>query len=274
MASVLLIDGDAIVSSCGFVNETRSYVVEGDEGTIGEFQYIKEARAMAQSLGIDEEKVHKRRVPGPVANALHSFKMALYDLRDRFVGASCELYIGRPDSGKNFRYSIYPDYKGHRNADDKPLLHKEIVEYAASVHGARLVDTVEVDDMLSIRANTLAARGEEYVIAGVDKDLLQIEGYHYRLHKQTLHNVDKISALRSFYTQVLTGDSADNIPGLPGVGPKTAAKIIEACVPEAKDLYEVCLGHYLSRGLSEEEMNRNCALLYLLKHEEDEWKRP
>ena len=275
MAPVLLIDGDALVSACGFSNEVRSYVVEVATCAHADLRYLKEARAMATSLGLDDNSIFKKREAGPLANAVHGFSLAMNSLLEVFPSATeYELYIGNGTAGRNFRYDIYPEYKANRLVEDKPLQYAEIVEYAVHNYGAQLVSFVEVDDVLSIRANKLSARGREFVVVGVDKDLLQIEGLHYRLHKKELVEVDQVSALRSFYTQVLTGDTSDNVPGLRGVGDVTAKRIIEACEPTAKALYDRCLAEYLVRGKTESDMELSCELLYLLRSDEDGWKRP
>ena len=92
---------------------------------------------------------------------------------------------------------------------------------------------MEADDLVSIWA--YEAREEEvpYVIAGIDKDLKQIPGNHYNFNKQLHEFVDDDNANLNLMLQCLTGDTSDNIPGLKGIGPAKASKIL-AGVPMAR----------------------------------------
>ncbi|MDD9816698.1 MAG: hypothetical protein OXU61_00955, partial [Gammaproteobacteria bacterium] len=71
------------------------------------------------------------------------------------------------------------------------------------------------------------------VIAGIDKDLKQIPGNHYNFNKQLHEFVDDDNANLNLMLQCLTGDTSDNIPGIKGIGPAKAGKIL-AGVPMAR----------------------------------------
>ena len=85
---------------------------------------------------------------------------------------------------------------------------------------------MEADDLVAIWAHEALDRKEEYVICGIDKDLLQIPGHHYNYGKDTWKLINEEEALHNLYLQCLTGDATDNIPGLKGIGPKKAEKIL------------------------------------------------
>ena len=128
----------------------------------------------------------------------------------------------------NFRKDLYPAYKAHR----KPL-EDEIRERLAYAHNymvesydAVMADDMEADDLVSIWAYECMEDNIPYVIVGIDKDLLQIPGEHYNFVKGTHTNVDTDRANYNLMLQCLTGDSADNIPGLKGIGPKKAEGIL------------------------------------------------
>ena len=79
----------------------------------------------------------------------------------------------------------------------------------------------EADDALSIAACTLG-----HGIATIDKDLDGCPGWHYNWAKENIYYVTEVEANRFFYTQMLTGDSTDNIPGLfKRTGKKAMAKV-------------------------------------------------
>ena len=68
---------------------------------------------------------------------------------------------------------------------------------------------------------------EDTIIVSDDKDLQTIAGYHY--NKGEVIEVSEQQALKNFYTQVLTGDTADNYKGCRGVGPVKAERILAGC---------------------------------------------
>jgi len=82
--------------------------------------------------------------------------------------------------------------------------------------GAEVVDNMEADDMCAMHQT------EDTVICSGDKDLLQIEGWHYNPTKPEngMFEMDSINAARNFYLQLLAGDATDNIYGLGAVPEK------------------------------------------------------
>lgn len=130
----------------------------------------------------------------------------------------------------NFRYDIYADYKGHRKELEPDL--KEALNYGHNFMvedlGAVQADGMEADDLVAIWAYEQMEEGFEPVIAGIDKDLLQIPGWHYNfVKKEEPRFVDADQANMYLMLQCLTGDKADNIPGIQGIGPKKAEKILK-----------------------------------------------
>jgi len=148
---------------------------------------------------------------------------------------------------RNFRQDLFHDYKIHRSRNNAtpnktvPILRSRAIErgYAISAVG------YEADDLIRIWAEQARAAEQDFVIASIDKDLLCIEGTHYLMHlgKEKIVSVSKEEAMRHYYAQILSGDPTDNIPGVPGIGPKTAVKLIASCVDE-EDMQEVVLSKY------------------------------
>jgi 5'-3' exonuclease len=75
--------------------------------------------------------------------------------------------------------------------------------------------------------------------------------------------------MKFFYTQLLTGDTADNIKGVKGIGPKKADKILDGLVAEA-DLYKAVEEHYETL----DELIENARLLWLRRFEGQMWEPP
>ena len=151
------------------------------------------------------------------------------------------------DSGRSHREELYPDYKATREKmprelrDSLPRV-RELVE----AFGDRViaVDGWEADDVIGTLAARAVADGLEAVIVSGDKDFLQLVGGGVHLLNPgrggpqgvAAEWVDEESAsakLGVAPAQVvdylaLVGDSSDNVPGAPGIGPKTARKLLES----------------------------------------------
>lgn len=177
-----------------------------------------------------------------------------------------ELYL----TGKeNFRYSIAVTvpYKGNRDKTKRPKHYSELREHAKRL-GAVVVEGEEADDKVAQRMSQGL-----FVLVGVDKDLLQIPGWIYNPVKKEIVFVTEFEGLRHFYTQILTGDRTDTIPGLHGVGPKKAAKALEGCTTE-EELYRATLEAYRSKGKDEVYLLEQAQLLWLRRTEGEVWTPP
>ncbi|MBM3586169.1 MAG: DNA polymerase I [Alphaproteobacteria bacterium] len=141
---------------------------------------------------------------------------------------------------KSFRNEIYPDYKAHR-PDAPPELVPQfaLVREAARAFGLRAIDMdgFEADDIIATYARQGAAAGAEVTIVSSDKDLMQlIDGgiaMYDALKGRPISAADVaakfgVSPDKVAQVQALAGDSSDNVPGVPGIGVKTAAELIGA----------------------------------------------
>jgi hypothetical protein len=174
----------------------------------------------------------------------------------------------------NFREEIstIKPYKGNRNRGDRPFWYEAVRLYLIQERDVILVQGMEADDAIAME------HGEGTVVCSRDKDLRQIPGWNYSWpnygqEPKVPSYIDDVSANRFFYSQLLTGDSTDNILGLYGVGPKSAAvQRVNECTEEldmfleVKEQYELRFGNHWKMFLEE-----NGALLYLLRHKEDSW---
>ena len=130
----------------------------------------------------------------------------------------------------NFRYDVSEDYKGHRKSEEDPnpaltKRRRQINDYAYD-QGHHASDDCEADDVVCIWAQEAKDAGLHYVIAHIDKDINMMEGWHWNPTKQLLYEVTEDEAWHFMCTQMLTGDSTDNIQGLKGIGPKKAEKLL------------------------------------------------
>jgi len=138
--------------------------------------------------------------------------------------------------GKTFREAIYADYKANRDATPPDLLHQWpiIVEMVKAMGLPTLsVPGVEADDVIGTLAKIGEAAGHEVLIVTSDKDMAQLVNDRVKL-VDTMKNrvMDPAGVIEKFGVPperivdylALIGDTSDNIPGVPSVGPKTAAK--------------------------------------------------
>ncbi|MES0874797.1 DNA polymerase I [Sinimarinibacterium thermocellulolyticum] len=143
-------------------------------------------------------------------------------------------------SGKTFRDDLYADYKATRTEtpEDLSAQYPAILELVDALGLPSLtVDGVEADDVIGTLARAAAARGEPVLIVTSDKDMAQLVDERVHL-LDTMKNrrLDPAGVFEKFGVPperivdylALMGDNVDNIPGVPGVGPKTAAKWLNA----------------------------------------------
>ena len=187
--------------------------------------------------------------------------LVLFDLIDV---DSYELYLTGKD---NFRkeIAVTAPYKGNRVDKEKPVHLQLLRDYLVSAWDAKVSEGQEADDDIAIRATQL---GEEALIVSLDKDFKQVPGWHYNFVKKEKSHVNAEDGLRFFYSQILTGDSADNIKGIYRVGPVKAAKMLEPAKTE-KDMYAVCV-----EAMGAERVLENGRLLWLRREEGQLWTPP
>ncbi|MBO4301227.1 MAG: DNA polymerase I [Desulfovibrio sp.] len=150
--------------------------------------------------------------------------------------------------GKTFRHDLYPQYKANRDAPPEDLI-RQIEPILQMVRGlgfsVEISEGCEADDCIASLAARFSARLPVIIVSG-DKDLKQCLAPNVFMWDPTSREEKLISAA-SFTAekgitperwpdmQALIGDSIDNIPGVPGIGPKTAEKILAIC-PTLEDI--------------------------------------
>jgi len=187
----------------------------------------------------------------------------------RKTGAtSHKLYV----TGKgNFRKELYNDYKSSRGP--KPLLYSTVREYVEWNPNTIVSEGEEADDLLGIAQ---CKDVDNHIIASIDKDLLMIEGNHYNINSGEMTYVAPKDGLLSFYKQILTGDKVDDIPGIYGVGPKKADKILDG-IEDEEDLWLTVVNkwcEYAQHDSVLETVIRNARLLWIRTKEGEIWQPP
>ncbi|MDO9165470.1 MAG: DNA polymerase I [Rhodoferax sp.] len=141
--------------------------------------------------------------------------------------------------GPTFRDAIYPEYKGHRSPmPDDLRLQIEPIHEVVRLMGWKVLDVpgVEADDVIGTLAVTAAKQGIEVIVSSGDKDLAQLVNSHITIIDTMNGRVRDLAGVQEEFGvpphlmvdfQTLVGDAIDNVPGVPKVGPKTAAKWLQ-----------------------------------------------
>lgn len=150
-----------------------------------------------------------------------------------------DLFCVALDAGRDtFRKKIYPEYKNNRDETPADLKSQfPILIEACRAFGVPIIETVgyEADDIIATIATKLSQQNYEVRIIASDKDLMQLIDENIYLFDPIKSKVIKEKEVLEKYgvaphqmvsLQALMGDSTDNIPGIQGVGPKTAAKLL------------------------------------------------
>src|ERR1700751_351444 len=122
-------------------------------------------------------------------------------------------YIGFIKGKGNYRYSINSEYKQNRPIES-PKWWLFVKDYLIQQWKAIEVNGIEVDDAVNITRLQIP----DSVIVAIDKDLLELEGLHYNWRKDEWVTTSKARAEYKFWQDMIVGQPADNIKGIPGSG--------------------------------------------------------
>ncbi len=178
------------------------------------------------------------RPDGTPVNAVYGFCTMLMKLVTD-VGADHLAVIF--DAGRrNFRNDIYPEYKAHRPPAPEELMPQfPLIRDAVKAFNvvSMEMEGYEADDLIATYARLAREQGAEVTIVSSDKDLMQLVGDGVAMldpmknkvigAKEVLEKFG-VEPAKVVDVQALAGDSSDNVPGVPGIGVKTAAELISA----------------------------------------------
>ena len=140
---------------------------------------------------------------------------------------------------KNFRNEIYSDYKGNRSdAPDDLIPQFEYIRKSVLAFNLPSIELLnyEADDLIATYVEQILEKGAKATIVSSDKDLMQLYKKNVRIYDPMKNkfiddeDVNKkfgVKADKVIDVQALAGDSTDNVPGVPGIGVKTAAELIK-----------------------------------------------
>lgn len=178
---------------------------------------------------------------GQYTNAVYGFLSMLYKLLDEY---SPEYICVAFDPKKpSFRHEQYKDYKATRAKAPNELVEQfQLIRDVLNVHNIKCIeiDGFEADDVAGTFADAAEEQGAEVYLVTSDKDYLQLinDGIRVILTKKGVTNTEEMDVQAMWNTygispaqfvdlKALMGDQSDNIPGVGGIGEKTALKLIQ-----------------------------------------------
>lgn len=207
-----------------------------------------------------------------VVNMLHKL---LENYQPEYIGVIFDA------KGKNFRHEIYPEYKAHR-----PPMPEDLQQQIQPLHeiiralglACIVINGIEADDVIATLTYHANQINMPVIIATGDKDLAQLVNDNVILVNTMSNSVLDVEGVKTKFgvlpTQIvdylaLVGDSSDNIPGVPSIGPKTASKLIstygslEHLISEAHNIKGKC-GNNLLQSLAQLPITKK---LLTVKHD-------
>lgn len=206
-------------------------------------------RAFFQSMNQDAR--YNYRSDGLPTGAVRLFCVKLLQfLKDGAAGLKpTHLAIVLDKSEGSFRREIFPEYKGHRpDAPDDLKRQMPLMRHAVRAFGLEPIELerYEADDLIAAYAREAAERGADVLIVSADKDLMQLvrpkvrffdfeSGIKGKPGYRPERDLDEaavterwgVPPARIADVLALMGDTSDNVPGVPGIGQKTAAQLIQ-----------------------------------------------
>ncbi len=182
-----------------------------------------------------------RKSDGLPVGAVQGFCNMLYKLLQQMSADDKPTHIAAifDKSSKSFRNEIYPEYKAHRPPAPEDLIPQfGLIRQATEAFNVACIEqeNYEADDLIATYATQAAAAGATVRIVSSDKDLMQLVTDQVML-LDTMKDkaIGRAEVIEKFgvppekvvEVQALAGDSVDNVPGVPGIGVKTGAQLIE-----------------------------------------------
>ncbi|MBI4005032.1 MAG: DNA polymerase I [Gammaproteobacteria bacterium] len=209
---------------------------------------------------------------GAIYGVINSLRKLLNEFQPDYIAVVFDA------KGKNFRHVLYPEYKANR-----PPMPEDLARQIEPIHKVirtlglplLMIDGVEADDVIATLAKQAESKGMDTIISSGDKDLAQLVNDHIRMYNAMDNGIIDSEGVKKKYGVsperiidylTLTGDSVDNVPGVPKVGPKTATKwlaeygTLEEIVARANE-FKGKVGDYLRESLTQLPLTRELVSL-------------
>lgn len=202
-------------------------------------------------------------------------------MRDILEAVEAEEYLAFLTGPGNFRKQINPEYKANRKDQPLPIHLKACKDFLIQEWNAQATEGVEADDALGIEQWKYCSLPiddfgnthpdfKHTVICSLDKDMLQVPGMHYQWpiynREGRFHQVFELDGLKTFYRQMLEGDTSDNVKGVTGIGKVKAAKLIDHLTTEKEMFNTVCK---LYNDADRFQMNLDC--LWIMRNPNEQF---
>lgn len=274
MSLKLNVESDEILYRAAFATEKQGYKIITNKGSIRDFgnRYTKtQILHRINELGIINYTLEGYKILEPLEHSLYIVKRTIQKLKQ--MGEPI-LWLS-PSNQSNFRFQIAktpgtngPGYKAGR--PPKPVYYPEIRKYLIKQFGAQEIDGYEADDALGMFQN------ETSVAVHIDKDINMIEGKHLHWVSGERYIVESgLGQLPTdnqrgwgkafFFHQMLTGDRTDNIPGVEGIGPVKATKLLQNAKTE-QEMLDIIREQYYTKynDINNERLIEIANLLYIV----------
>ena len=184
-----------------------------------------------------------RKSDGLPTGAVSGFSTMLFKLleetrADDTINRPTHFAVIFDSARKNFRNEIYKDYKANRSeAPDDLVPQFEYIRKSVEAFNLPSIEQInyEADDLIATYSKKIIQAGAKVTIISSDKDLMQLVSDKVRLYDPMKNKIIGDKEVKDKFgvepnqvvdVQSLAGDSSDNIPGVPGIGIKTAAELI------------------------------------------------
>jgi 5'-3' exonuclease len=205
---------------------------------------ILDADSMVYASAVNSEDLEEAKVKldAKINNSLNNLQDLGYDIVSLIV---CN------GSKGNFRHFIADNYKANRKDTERPPFLEQLHDYCKEDWQSMSGYGYETDDLVAKLWLQSQEAGENPVIVSIDKDYLQFPAKIYNYNTNELVELSELDALRNFYTQMIVGDTADNIKVCSGKGKAYAGKLLGPLTTKyqmVKAVYNVYKEHYKSKA--------------------------
>tara|TARA_Y100000310_G_scaffold301413_1_gene337903 strand:- start:265 stop:1230 length:966 start_codon:yes stop_codon:yes gene_type:complete len=184
-----------------------------------------------------------RKSDGLPTGAISGFCSMLYKLLEDAKSSDNEdkpthFAVVFDSARKNFRNDIYKEYKANRGETPEDLI-PQFEYFRKSVEAFNLSSiemlNYEADDLIATYTDQILKKGAKVTIVSSDKDLMQLFKKNVRIFDPMKNKIISLDDIKNKFgvepnkivdVQALAGDTSDNVPGVPGIGIKTAAELI------------------------------------------------